>query len=185
MATLLTDINLTTSAAVFLADRFTEAGWKIYWQSRDVFSGTGNQGEVTIVSEFPDEPNLLVLSASERTTHEVVIPAFSVHIDPPIEEFRAGLGDAELFQRSSVIIDGFAGNKSQYLSFSTMMRDWFRDGTVLPVRDFESNPNDPSLIDADVIFENRELIREELFGNDVPPQVRYYISMKIDLVFVD
>ncbi|MBU8920979.1 MAG: hypothetical protein KOO63_03880 [Bacteroidales bacterium] len=190
MTTQITDLNITTSAAQFLAEKFTDAGWLVYWQATGVSSGTATVGEVTLVPEFPAEPNFLVAPKSPiqaRTAQDVIIPAFAVTlVKEPKEEVRAGLGEDLFKQRAMLLVDGFASDKAEHFSFATLFRTWFREGFSLPILDFENYPTNPPLVDsgnADVWFENRELHTAELV--DVPHHARYYLNMEIDLVFFD
>jgi hypothetical protein len=190
MATRITDLNLTTSAALYLAESLTDAGWLVYWQATGVESGTATLGEVTIVPEFPAEPNFLVLPEDPiqtRTANKVIIPAFSIRLAAePREERRAGLGEDLFQQRGTILIDGFVTDKAEHLSFATLFRNWFREGFSLPIRDYENYPSNPPLLDSgnvDVWFENRELDALELL--DVPPHARYYLNMEVDIVYFD
>jgi hypothetical protein len=190
MATRITDLNLTTSTALYLAEKCTEAGWLVYWQATGVESGTATLGEVTLVPEFPNEPNLLVAPENPiqaRTQSHVIIPAFAVTlIMEPVEERRAGIGEDLFQQRAKLLIDGFVVDKAEHFSFATLFRDWFREGFPLPIRDFTNYPSNPPLVDSgnvDVWFENRELDATELL--DVPPHARYYLNMEVDIVYFD
>jgi len=185
--TQLTTTNLTTSAATFLANRFTQAGWEIYWQMSDIVSGTATNGSVTIVAEFPAEPAMLVLPPKTRTSSEVLLPAFSIQISAePIEIERAGLGEEIFLQQAQLFVDGYAVDLAQHMAFATMLRNWFKDGTVLPIYDFEDSPGNPSLLEDEVvIMENRSVIRLIDVDPNTPRQDRYYLSMEVDLVFYD
>jgi hypothetical protein len=186
MATQLTDLNLTTSAAVFVGEQFADAGWAVYWQATDILSGTAVEGEVTIVPEFPDDPSLLVLPPATRSASKILLPAFAVTLSSePFDVIRAGLGETIFEQRSSIMVDGFVADQSQHLAFATMFRNWFRDGVIFPVRDYESSPTNPSLIDIDVIFEGRRIDRTEFVDPSVPPTARYYLNMEVDLMFFE
>lgn len=186
MATQLTDLNLTTSAATFVAEQFVDAGWGVYWQATDVFSGTATEGEVTLVSEFPDDPSLLVLPPATRSASKVLLPAFAVTLSSePYEVALAGLGETVFEQRAMLMVDGFAADQAQYLAFATMFRNWFKEGVLLPVYDYETNPTSPSLIDIDVIFEGRRIDRTELVGPTIPPTARYYLNMEVELMFFE
>jgi hypothetical protein len=191
MSTQITDLNITTSAATYLANQFTGAGWLVHWQATGVDSGTATVGEVTLVPEFPKEPNLMVLPTSPiqaRTTNEVILPAFAIRMSvEPNEEVRAGLGEDLFFQRGTLMVDGFVTDQAEHLAFSTMFRDWFREGYALPIFDFENTPSNPPLLtDSNVSFENRSLDRVELVDDPgVPPYIRYYLNLEVDFVFFD
>jgi hypothetical protein len=179
------DINLVTSVAGYFANRITESGWKVYWQARAIFSGTGSVGEVTLTPEFPNEPSFIVQPPRERTESEIIIPAFAVRlVDMPIETERAGIGE-DLFRESATIqIDGYVLSQSQHMAFSTMFRNWFRQDTYIPIWDWEANPVTPSLVDDhNVYIENRQV--EALEMTNLPSPVRYYINMTADLIYYD
>lgn len=184
--TQLTDLNLTTSLATYFANKLAESGWAVYWQARDVMSGTATNGEVTIVAEFPNEPSNLVLPPKTRTEDEVLLPAFSVQlITEPFIVQRAGLGEA-LFERAATFsIDGFLVDQAQHMAFATMFRNWFYDGVLIPVRDYESNPDNPSLIDVDVRVETERIERFYTVDQSAPRPLRYYLSTQIDISFFD
>lgn len=185
--TQLTDLNLTTSVARYLAEKFTGAGWAIYWQATDVMSGTATNGEVTLVPEFPSEPSMLVLPPRDaRTSTEVLLPAFSVQlISEPSEVSRAGLGQDLFEQFASFAIEGFAVNQEQHMAFATVFRNWFREDTRLLIYDYENDPVDPSLIDVDVIVERRLVDRLYTLDQNAPRQLRYFLSTQVDVSFFD
>ncbi len=186
MDTQYTSLNLTTSAAVYLANKFTSEGWEVHWQATNVFSGTATQGTVTLVPELPDEPSNLVLpkSGSVWTQHEVIIPAFTVQLSAePTEETRAGLGEDVFESRARILVDGYVADQAQHLAFATMFRNWFRKDTYFPVYDFESNPTSPLLVDEFVQFEDRFLSRLEAVN--VPRPVRYYLNLEVDISYFE
>lgn len=180
-----TNLNLITSIAGFFANRLTESGWAVFWQARQVFSGTAVLGEVTLTPEFPNEPSFIVQPPRDRTQSEIIVPAFCVRFDTePIDEVRAGLGQ-DLFQERAVIqIDGYVLNQSQHMAFPTMFRNWFRRDTYIPIWDWEANPVTPDLIDySNVYIENRQVEALEMIN--LPNPVRYYINLTADLVYYD
>jgi len=186
MATQLTDLNLTTSAATFVAQQFVDAGWAVYWQATNVYSGTAVEGEVTMIAEFPDDPNVLVLPPATRSSSKVLLPAFAVTLSSePFEVERAGLGEDVFEQSARITVDGFAADQAQYMAFATMFRNWFKEGVILPVYDYETTPSTPSVIDIDVIFEGRRIDRTELVGPTIPPTARYYLNMEVELMFFE
>ncbi len=158
MDTQYTSLNLTTSAAIFLANKFTSGGWAVHWQATNVTSGSAGQGTVTLVPEFPDEPSNLILPVSgvAFTQHEVTIPAFTVQLSSePVEDERAGLGEEVFESKARILIDGYVVDQAQHLAFATLFRNWFRKDTWFPVFDFETNPTAPPLIDEFVQIEDR------------------------------
>jgi len=175
--------NLTTSLAVYLANNFTQAGWAIYWQATDVLSGTATMGEVTLVPEFPNDPNVLTLDSGTRTADKVFVPAFSVRIEEPVEMARAGLGEDLFETRTMGVIEGYAKNEAQHLAFATMLRNWFREGYNLPVYNYTADPANPPVIDGAVVFENRVIDRVKFV--DLPRPVKYYINLEVDIVYFD
>jgi hypothetical protein len=179
-----TAINLTTSVARYFTESLITAGWAVYYQATDVMSGTAISGEVTLVPEFPDEPNRLALPPKTRTADSVLVPAFSVRIRiEPYEESRAGLGEDLFEQRCIAVIDGFVATQAQHLAFATMFRNWFREGYTCNIYDYESDPGNPQLLDNVVVFENRQVNRVEV--PDAPRPVRYYLNVSVDLTFYD
>lgn len=182
----ITDLNLTTSAAIYLATKLTESGWRIYWQATDTFSGTPSQGDVTLVPEFPNEPNLLIFSG-ERSVDKVVLPAFSVRIlSEPTETLRAGLGEDLFLQNATLNYEGFVRTKAEHLAFATLFRNWFREDTTLPIYDFETDPVSPILVvDADVVMVDRRLDRIDFLSPDTPPPYRYFLDLEVDLLYFD
>ena len=186
MDTQYTSLNLTTSAAVYVANKFTSEGWAVHWQAVDVTSGTATNGTVTLVPEFPDEPSNLVLPVSGMawTQHEVRIPAFTVQLSSePVEDERAGLGEEIFESRARILIDGYVVDQAQHLAFATLFRNWFRKDTYLPVFDFETNPTSPSLIDEFVQIEDRFLSRLEVVN--VPRPVRYYLNLEVEISYFE
>jgi len=181
-----TSLNLTTSAAVYLANKFTSEGWEIHWQATNVSSGINTQGTVTLVPEFPDEPSNLVLPKTglTRTQHEVIIPAFTVQLSSePAEQSRAGLGEDVFESQARILIDGYVVDQAQHLAFATMFRNWFRKDTYFPVYDFDTSPTSPALIDEFVQFEDRFLNRFEVVN--VPRPVRYYLNLEVDISYFE
>jgi hypothetical protein len=183
--TLYTNINLITSVAGFLGNKFADSGWKIYWQSRAIFSGTGTVGEITIVPEFPSEPTYIVAPPRSRTQNEVITPAFCVHISSQPEEISlAGIGQDLYEQRTEMHVEGFVNDLGQHMAFATILRNFFRENTIIPIYDWESNVATPDLVDdRNNYIENRQIEAVEL--PNVPNPVRYYISMIFDLVYYD
>lgn len=180
-----TDTNLTTSLAGYFANQLTSVGYAVYWQATAISSGVGTAGSITLVPEFPNEPNFLVLGPRPRVPNEALIPAFSVRIaKSPYEEARAGLGEDLFRQRAEVVIDGFVENRVQHLAFGTMLRNWFRGITYIPIYDWDDNPTTPALIDGiNTYTENRQVERIEL--PNVPNPLRYYLNMTAELVYYD
>lgn len=179
------DINIITSVAGYVANQLTAGGWAVYWQARGVFSGTATLGEVTMVPEFPSEPNNIVLGPRERIQSEVIVPAFSVGIaTTPQEDIIAGLGEDYYETVTEITVDGFVANKSQHMAFSTLFRNWFKKDTYISIYDWEANPITPSLIeDRNLYVRNRQV--ELIDSPDLPNPVRYYINMTAELVFYD
>ena len=185
--TQLTDLNLTTSFARYCAEQFTAAGWLIHWQATTVESGTATLGEVTLVPEFPSDPSVLVLPPRTRKASEILLPAFTIAmVQEPTILTRAGLGE-DLFETvAQFAIEGFAVDQSEHMAFATLFRDWFRDGKVLPMFDYETTPAAPTAIsDAEVIVESRAINRNYTTDPNVPRQARYYLSALIDVTFFD
>lgn len=187
--TKLTDINITTSVAGYFANKLVLSGWRVYWQATDVFSGTATMGDVTIVPEFPDDPSLMVLPSAIKDTRvasEVMLPAFSLQIiAEPLEQIRAGLGEDLFHFGAAMAIEGFVTNLSEHLAFATMFRNWFREGTVIPMYDYETSPTSPPPIDQHVWVERRLVDRFRAVDPNVPRQARYFLSTQIDLSFFD
>ena len=186
MDTQYTSLNLTTSAAVYIANKFTETGWAIHWQATNITSGVATNGTVTLVPEFPDEPSNLILPVSgvAFTQHEVTIPAFTVQLSSePVEEDRVGLGDATFESRARILIDGYVVDQAQHLAFATLFRNWFRKDTWFSVFDFETNPTSPPLIDEFVQINDRFLNRLEVVN--VPRPVRYYLNLEVDISYFE
>lgn len=186
MSTLFTDLNLTTSFAGFFANNLTAAGWQVYWQGTNTFSGVAGLGTVTIVSEMPNEPELIVMPPRpNRIQQEVVTPAFAVHVlDQPFEEYRIGLGDDLFRNRTTLVLEGFTVDKVQHMVFATYIRTFFRPDFRIPIWDFEGNPTTPALIDnINTYVDQRRVDRLEF--PDLPQPVRYYLNCAVDLVYFD
>lgn len=180
-----TNINVLTSVAGYFANQLTAAGYAVFWQAQQVFSGTASLGEVTIVPEFPNEPSFLVQPPRDRTQSEVVVPAFAVRFSgDPSEEERAGLGQDLFRQRGRIEIDGYVLNQAQHMAFATMFRNWFRQDTYITIWDWESNPVTPPLVDDhNVYVESRQVQTIEM--PNLPNTVRYYLNMAVDIVYYD
>jgi hypothetical protein len=182
--TQLTDLNITTSIARFLAEKFVNAGWAIHYQSTGVSSGIATNGEVTLVAEFPDEPNLLILPPKTRSASEVLVPAFAVRISrEPEVEIRAGLGHTDFLQRGSILVDGFVVDQAQHMAFATMFRNWFRQEEYVTIYDYESTPTSPAAVDIDVWWEDVYIDRVE--DTAAPRQARYYVRLETDFAFYE
>lgn len=182
-----TDSNLITSISGYLANQMTAAGWQVYYRFTGIYSGTATQGIISLVPEFPNEPQYLVLPTTPRnqTPNSIILPAFSVRLDrQPVEEQRAGLGQDLFVQRAEMVIDGFVPDRASHLAFATLLRNWFRTDTYISVYDWDSNPSTPALVDdRNTRIENRQVERIEV--PSVPNSVRYYLNMTADIVYYD
>jgi len=186
MPTKFTSLNVTTSAAFDFANKLTSEGWAVYWQATGITSGVATLGTVTIVPEFPDEPNNLVLpkTGQTRTQHEVIIPAFAVQlVAEPVEEERTGLGEDVFQSRARILVDGYVVDQAEHLAFATMFRDWYRRDTYFAVFDYDTNPTNPPLVEEFVQFEDRFLSRLEVVN--VPRPVRYYLNLEVDIIYFE
>ena len=185
MGTKYSDINLTTSVAVYFAQKLNESGWRVYWQSTDTYSGVATLGTVTIVPELPNEPEFIVLPPRNRTAEEVVVPVFSVNVSQqPKEESLEGLGSDIFEEKASLVIQGFCADRSQHMAFATMFRNFFRPEFRVIVRDFETNPTDPPIVDdTNTVIDSRSV--ERLDFTDLPQPVRYYLNAEINITFFD
>lgn len=185
MGTQYSDINLTTSFAVYFAQKLNESGWQIYWQATDTFSGTATLGTVTIVPELPNEPELIVLPPRNRIPEEALVPVFSVNIsEQPTEEAREGLGSDIFEEKASLVIQGFVADRAQHMAFATMFRNFFRPEFRIPIRDFEASPTNPPLVDdTNTVVDSRSV--ERIDFPDLPQPVRYYINAEINITYFD
>jgi len=178
-----TDLNLQTSVAIWLANSFTSANWKVYWQMTQVMSGTGSIGEVTIVPDFPNEPSIIVLPPRVRNTTEILLPALAISIfREPFMEARAGLGEDLFRQSMTARIDGYTVDQVQHMVFATMFRNWFRDGYLVGVYDFESNPTNPPFVGY---LEIDRLAVDKVEFTEASESVRYYVSAFVDFIYFD
>lgn len=185
MATQYSDINLTTSLAVYFAEKLNDSGWRVYWQATDTYSGIANLGTVTIVPELPNEPGLIVLPPKTRVADEVVVPVFSVNIsDQPTDEAREGLGSDIFEEKASLVIQGFVVDRAQHLAFATLFRSFFRPEFRIPIRDFEASPVDPPLVDITNTVVNSRSV-ERLDFPELPQPVRYYLNAEINITYYD
>jgi hypothetical protein len=187
MATDYTDLNIISSVARYLAEHLNSAGWAVYWQETNVSSGVATNGEVTLLPEFPNEPNVLARpqNVTGHPQNKVVIPAFAIHVIPPQEASRTGLGEDEFYNKAVVVVDGFVIDRAQHLAFATLFREWFRTDTTVNMFDYETTPSAPSLISSLSYFTNRNINRIVLTEPDEPPEARYYLNLEVDLIFVD
>lgn len=148
-------------------------------------SGVGSLGEVSVVSEFPVEPTYIVPPPRPRSQNEVITPAFSVRIGEQPEEVElAGIGEDIYEQRVEIQVEGFVTDLAQHLAFSTLLRNYFRKNTRIPLFDWEGNQVTPELIDYTNNYVDRRLVEAVELPN-VPDPVKYYISMIFDLVYYD
>lgn len=178
-----TDLNIQTSAAVWVANLFTSANWKIYWQMTGVMSGTGSLGEVALVPDFPNEPSLIVLPPRERNSSEILLPAMAISVfREPFMEARAGIGEDLFRQIVTLRVDGYTVDQSQHMAFATMFRNWFREGYLLEVYDYESNPTNPPFVGY---LEIERLALDRVEFEQSPESVRYYVSAFVDFIFYD
>lgn len=179
------DVNLTTSMAVYFAQKLNQAGWQVYWQSTDTYSGTASLGTVTIVPELPNEPELIVLPPRDRVAEEVLVPVFSVNISTqPEDEAREGLGSDIFEEKVSMVIQGFVVDRAQHMAFATLFRSFFRPEFRIPIRDFEALPVNPPLVDdTNTVVDSRSV--ERLDFPELPHPVRYYLNAEINLTYFD
>ena len=179
------DLNLTTSLAVYFANKLNDAGWRIYWQATDTYSGIATLGTVTLVPELPNEPELIVLPPRDRVAEEVLVPVFSVQISQQPEDMeREGLGSDIFEEKTSIVIQGFVVDRAQHMAFATMFRNFFRPEFRIPIRDFEASPVNPTLVDdINTVVNSRSV--ERLDFPDLPPPVRYYLNAEINISYYD
>lgn len=185
MGTKYSDINLTTSVAVYFAQKLNESGWRVYWQATDTYSGTASLGTVTIIPELPNEPELIVLPPRNRIAEEVLVPVFSVNISQqPVEEALEGLGSEIFEEKASFVIQGFCSDRSQHMAFATMFRNFFRPEFRLIIRDFENNPTSPTIVDdTNTVVDSRSVQRIDF--PELPQPVRYYLNAEINITYFD
>ena len=185
MATKYSDINLTTSLAVYFAQKLNESGWRVYWQATDSYSGIATLGTVTLVPELPNEPGFLVLPPRERVANEVIVPAFSVNISKqPRDVELEGLGSEIFEEEASFVIQGFVVDRAQSMAFATMFRNFFRPQFRLIVRDFETDPTNPTIVDdTNTVVNSRDV--ERIDFTDLPQPVRYYLNAEINITYFD
>jgi hypothetical protein len=148
-----------------------------------VMSGVGSVGEVTIVPEFPNEPSMIVLPPRARNSNEVLLPALAISLfREPFMEARAGIGEDLFRQNVTIRVDGYTVDQSQHMTFATLFRNWFREGYLLPVSDFESDPVTPASV-GNLEIDRLSIDRVEF--TEAPESTRYYVSAFIDFIFYD
>jgi len=180
-----TPLNIEQSIAKYLATKFIEAGYKIYWYDTGQQEGTGSV-IVTLLRDFPPNATALVRQSATPAAGQVRVPAFSIVANAPgtTSAQRMGIGEAAFEWSAMLRLDGFADTELQWYKFHNMFKDWFGPDTYITLYDQESdiNSDDPTAAEQKIHLLVTQTNRMEL---DYDSAARYYIMLVSTATFIE
>lgn len=185
-----TRVNIEQSFSRYLADKFIEAEYAVYWFNSKQTEGVATNGTVTLLRDFPENPAYLVGPSETQEDHLIKVPALSIRSKPKTTQAseRQGIGESLFDWASEVRIDGFAATEEQWYTFSNLFSDWFTPDTLIELRDYQSYmylADTPPVEDDQIRLENIMIDIDEAKGNSIPSAARYYIWIGTTARFVE
>jgi hypothetical protein len=180
-------LNIQASIAKYLAERFQEEDYRVFWFDTKVEEGVGDR-TVTLVRRFPNDAKAFARQDSTNTSPSIIkVPAFTVYQNTPStsDERRLGIGESKFFWNWEIGIDGFADNEFEWYKIQGLFRKWFGNpDTMITVFDYEADLSDPDPdpLDEQLRFINMSLTNQELDDN---PVIKYYLNTLCTAEFVE
>jgi hypothetical protein len=183
-----TDLNIEQSIAKYLADKFSAAGFQIYWW--DTKQTVGSQPvQVTFMREIPEDAAYLVHQSETQTDNLIRVPAFTVKClkSPKTNwEDRQGIGESLFAWTAEVRVEGFADNEKQQYDFMSYFKDWLMHPDIrVELADYHSDLSvaNPVALPEFILFQDCDLRKAELLN--VPDAARYFIQFAATARYIE
>ena len=185
-----TRVNIEQSVSRYLADKFIEAEYAVYWFNSKQTEGLATNGTVTLLRDFPENPAYLVGPNETQEDHLIKVPAFAIRAKPKNTSAseRQGIGENVFEWSSEIRIDGFTATEEQWYKFSTLFSEWFNPDTRIELRDYQAYmylSDVPPVEDDHIRLDNIMIDIDEAKGNSIPSAARYYIWIAATAKFVE
>lgn len=179
--------NMTISMFINLATQLRSIGWNIFWHATgetDAFTGGSEQGTITLIQDTPVNPTFITSAVNYVDKDTIVIPAFTVRVQPPRKLQRMGLGDTTYEREMDLRIGGIAVNSRQQTALASALYEWLDIGDVnylMPISDY-ANPAAPVALDPAEVWWSSVTTPEVATEVDT---IRYQINIELILRFVE
>lgn len=171
--------NIQQSIARYLADRFKEKNYSVFWfNTKQTEVVGGSDKTVTLVRAFPNDAKTFVrVDSPQKGPSTITVPAFTVYVsDDPraTPQNRMGLGESSFLWTAEIGIDGFADNELEWYTIRGWFKDWFYPDVRVTVYDYDEDltDNNPEALPEPIQF-TFSTTRGQIL--DDTPAVRYYI----------
>lgn len=147
--------NFQISFTLALASFLNSKGYDVLWKATgDTQAQTAGLPEaiatVTLVPDFPANPQVLVRLRGEATGAEaIVIPALCLRVlGAPQRRSIMGLGHTDYVWQRKIRIDGFGADEFQQRALMDLLHDWLNseERKEFPVYDYSTTPASPTLL---------------------------------------
>lgn len=173
--------NILISVTLCLTDYLKAHGYDIHYQASGIDEAqTAGLSEprstITLVPDFPANPDSIVRLRSDREAEEIVVPALAIIVGPsPRRVGIVGLGHKDYWWERQISVDGFALDEFQHRELADLLHDWLEseEEKEIPVYDFDIDPDNPTLLDEPLRVSFSTVAREELVNK--VEAVRYYM----------
>jgi hypothetical protein len=175
------DLNIEQSIVEYLADKFTQDGYSVYyWDTKQLVGDASEQ--VTFIRNIPEDPAYIVGPSAPQQDHTVRTPFLTVYCSQSpraTQRDRMGIGEKIFDRRADVRIECFASNELEWYTITSLFVDWLNDPDVeIEIRDYQEDLKDvPSDPYTEVIRLEETLLRKvETDSKLVPVAARYLIQ---------